>query len=44
MEEASALLEARAGAPKAARRGRTAKKAAPPKRASKKPKRAVAGA
>jgi DNA topoisomerase-1 len=44
MEEASALLEARAGAPKAARRGRAAKKAAPPKRASKKPKRAVAGA
>lgn len=39
MDEAKALLEARAGAPKAARRGRAAKKAAP-KRAAKKAKRA----
>jgi DNA topoisomerase-1 len=44
MDEAKALLEARAGAPKAARRGRAAKKAAAPKRATKKTKRAVAGA
>jgi DNA topoisomerase-1 len=44
MDEAKALLEARAGAPKAARRGRAAKKAAAPKRAAKKTKRAVAGA
>jgi DNA topoisomerase-1 len=39
MEEAKALLEARAGAPKSPRRGRAAKKSAP-KRAAKKAKRA----
>ena len=44
MEEAKALLEARAGAPKAGRRTRVAKKAAAPKRAAKKSKRAAAGA
>jgi DNA topoisomerase-1 len=44
MDEAKALLEARAGAPKASRRGRAAKKAATPRRAAKKTKRAVAGA
>jgi DNA topoisomerase-1 len=44
MDEAKALLEARAGAPKAARRGRAAKKPAAPKRAAKKTKRAAAGA
>jgi DNA topoisomerase I len=42
MEEAKALLEARAGAPKATRRGRAAKKTAAPKRAAKKAKRAAA--
>jgi DNA topoisomerase-1 len=42
MDEAKALLEARAGAPKSARRGgRAAKKAAAPKRAAKKAKRAT---
>jgi DNA topoisomerase-1 len=44
MEEAKALLEARAGAPKSARRTRAAKKSAAPKRAAKKSKRAAAGA
>ena len=44
MEEAKALLAARAGAPKAGRRPRTAKKAAAPKRAAKKSKRAAAEA
>ena len=42
MDEAKALLEARAGAPKATRRGRAAKKPAPPKRVAKKAKRAAA--
>ena len=44
MDEAKALLEARAGAPKTARRGRPVKKSAAPKRAAKKAKRAAAGA
>jgi DNA topoisomerase-1 len=42
MDDAKALLEARAGAPKAGRRARAAKKPAP--RASKKAKRTAAGA
>ena len=44
MDEAKALLAARAGAPKPARRGRAAKKTAAPKRAAKKAKRAAAEA
>jgi DNA topoisomerase-1 len=41
MDEAKALLEARAGAPKGGRRARAAKKTATPKRAAKKTKRAA---
>jgi DNA topoisomerase I len=42
MDEAKALLEARAGAPKSTRRVRAAKKTASPKRPAKKAKRAAA--
>jgi hypothetical protein len=44
MEDAKALLAARAGAPKSPRRGRAAKKAVAPKRAAKKTKRTAAEA
>jgi hypothetical protein len=42
LEDAKAMLDARAGAPKTGRRGRAAKKA--PAAAGRKTKRAIAGA